>query len=168
MTRSQTFRHYLLSCGLLLLPASLWNLALTEYLPPPFAVGEFWRDIPGPLVRIENGSRIAVFALPFCMPLETSSPAVRRGLLVFAMGTMVYFGSWLALILAPASGWATSWFGFVAPAYTPALWLFGIALTGKRLYWGRFYRWWMYLPVAFLFLCAHIAHTALVFARTWA
>ena len=40
---------YVLRCGLLSVPASIWNIALTERLPSSFAPAEFWRDIPAPL-----------------------------------------------------------------------------------------------------------------------
>lgn len=158
--------RYALSCGLLLVPVILWNIALAEQLPPAFSPAEFWRDIPKGLAFAENSLRIAVFALPFFMPLNLSTPASRRGLLIFAAGTAVYFASWLALILSPASSWATSALGFIAPAYTPLLWLLGIALIGRRLFWGASYRWWMYLLLALAFLATHISHTALVYARS--
>ena len=158
--------HYLFSCGLLLLPALIWNIAFFHRLPPAFATSEFWRDIPAPLAFIENSLRAIVFGLPFAMPLSTSTPARRWSLFIFGLGSLVYFSSWLALIVSPDSRWSTSALGFMAPAYTPALWLFGLATLGRRLFWGRFYRWWMYAVVSIGLLIAHTAHTALVYART--
>lgn len=159
-------RRYALSCGLLLVPAILWNIALTKQLPPAFSLAEFWREIPAPLAFAENSLRVAVFALPFFMPLSLSAPTSKRALLIYATGTLVYFASWLALILSPASSWSTSALGFTAPAYTPCLWLLGIALLGRQLFWGTFYRWWMYLVLALAFLATHILHTAMVYARS--
>lgn len=159
--------RYLASCGLLLLPAALWNILLAGYLPPVFAAAEFWRDIPGPLGVAENVLRIAVFALPFLMPLGISSAGSRRALAVFIAGTAVYLASWLPLILAPASAWSSSIAGFMAPAYTPLFWIAGIALLGRRLFWGKFYRPWMYLMIGIAFLAAHIWHTAIVYARNF-
>ena len=158
-------QRYALSCGLLLVPAALWNIALTARLPPAFSPAEFWREIPASLAFAENGLRVAVFALPFFMPLDITAPDSRRALLVYCGGTLAYFASWLALIFFPASGWSTSALGFAAPAYTPFLWLLGIALLGRRLFWGAFYRWWMYLVLASAFLAAHVSHTVLVYAR---
>jgi hypothetical protein len=100
------------------------------------------------------------------MPLEVSARAEQWALLVFALGTLVYFASWLALIAAPSSAWSLSAFGFVAPAYTPTLWLLPLAFLGQRLYWGNLYQWWFYLLPATIFLAAHISHTALIYART--
>ncbi len=157
--------RYLQSCGLLLLPALLWNVAFSDRLPPAYAMAEFWRDVPAPLGFIENSLRIIVFVLPFAMPLDLSTPAQRKALLVFVFGTLVYFASWLAVMASPDSFWSTSALGFTAPAYTPALFLLGLAMLGRRLFWGHFYRMWMYFVVSGGFLAAHISHTALVYAR---
>jgi hypothetical protein len=162
----QGMKHYALSCGLLLIPALIWNVALIDRLPPAYAMSEFWRDIPVGLGFLENLFRTLVFGLPFLMPLDLSTSVARRALLVFTFGTLIYFGSWLALMAAPSSDWASSAFGFIAPAYTPALWLFGIAQLGRRLFWGNTYRWWVYLLVSAPFLTAHIWHTFIVYART--
>jgi hypothetical protein len=165
--RNPPIRKYLFNCGLLLLPLSVWNAALAGLLPPAFAAGEFWRDIPRALGVVEDALRWLIFILPFLMPLSVASPRQRAGLGLFIAGNLVYFASWLALIAAPDSLWSRSALGFLAPAYTPALWLAGLALLGRHLYWGRFYRWWMYLALSGLFLAAHLAHGAIVYARNY-
>jgi hypothetical protein len=63
-------RRYGVSCGLLVLPIFLWNVAFTRFLPPAFATSELWRDIPTSLAYLENGFRLIVSVLPFFMPLE--------------------------------------------------------------------------------------------------
>ena len=158
--------RFLNNCGILLLPALGWNLALAAHLPPAFSRAAFWSDIPAFLGFAENVTRAAIFALPFLMPLEIATSAQRRGLAFFAVGTLVYFASWLPLIFRPSSPWSASAAGFMAPAYTPFLWLLGLAMVGRRLFWGRFYRWWFYLVIAALFLGTHILHAGIVFART--
>lgn len=115
MTFAALQRHAL-SCGLLLLPAIIWNIALAKRLPPAFQLAEFWSDIPAPLAFAENGLRIAVFVLPFFMPLDVAAPGGMRALLVFAAGMLLYFASRLALILFPNSVWSSSALGFTAPA----------------------------------------------------
>lgn len=160
-----TLLRFTASCGLLLVPALAWNLALAEHLPPAFSQAVFWDGIPSWLAITENVSRTVVIALPFFMPLEITTPMQRRGLAVFAVGTLVYFASWLPLILSPSSAWSASAAGFLAPAYTPALWLLGMALVGRRLFWGHVYRWWFYLAAAALFLGAHIFHASIVYVR---
>lgn len=157
--------HYALSCGWLLLPAAAWNIVLAKRLPPAFQRAEFWRDVPPALAFAENGLRLAVFGLPFLMPLDVSAPGAGRALLIFGAGTLLYFASWLALIRLPGSRWSRCALGFAAPACTPLLWLLGIALLGQHLFWGSFYRWWMYLLLCVAFLAAHIAHTLRVYFR---
>lgn len=122
-------------------------------------------DIPRLLSATENALRIAVFALPFFAPFELVTKSQKVGLAVFGIGLAIYFISWLPLIAAPASRWSTSAVGFLAPAYTPLVWLLGLALLIQRLYWSVPYRWWYYLVLSIAFLGAHIGHVAIVFAR---
>lgn len=159
-------RRYVLSCGLLLLPVLLWNLVFVEALPPALSMAEFWRDIPPGLGYVENAARTVVSALPFFMPLECTSPVQRRGLRLYASGVALYFAAWVPLMVAPSSPWAIHPIGFFAPAYTPLVWLVGLAMVGQRLYWGRWYRWWMFLIASLVFLAAHLKHTALVYGRS--
>ncbi len=158
--------HYAFSCGLLLLPAIVWNLVFTNKLLSAHEMSEFWRDVPAALGLVENSLRGAVFLLPFAMPLELDTLVQRRGMAIFAAGTLVYVASWLPLMYWPHSAWSRSALGALGPAYTPALWLIGLSLLGRRLFWGRAYRWWMYLLVAAGFLAAHITHAAWVHVRT--
>ena len=164
--RSLGLRSYSLSCGLLLLPIFLGNLAFAPFLPSRLSMKEFWRDIPSSLGFLENALRAAVSILPFVMPLELKSVGQRRGLLVYGIGAAFYFCAWAAVILAPNSTWSAGPAGFLAPAYTPLIWLVGIAMLGQRLYWGRWYRWWMFLVPTAGFVAAHVSHTWLVYART--
>jgi hypothetical protein len=157
-------RRYGLNWGLLLIPAIVWNVALAGRLPPFFA-SEAWLNIPRPLALIESSSRLAVFSLPFLMPLKLERSS-KTGLLTYAAGMLVYFASWLPLILAPSSAWSSSALGLAAPAYTPSLWLLGIALAGRQLFWGSFYRWWMYALLSIAFLAAHTSHALLAFQRS--
>jgi hypothetical protein len=161
-----TFERYALSCGLLLLPAAAWNILLAKRLPPAFQPEGFGCDIPVPLTFAENVLRTAVFVLPFLMPLDIAAPGAGRALLVYTVGMLLYFASWLGLIWFPGSRWSQRPLGFAAPAYTPLLWLLGIALLGERLFWGTFYRGWMYPVVCVAFLIAHITHTMRVYVRS--
>jgi hypothetical protein len=65
----------------------------------------------------------------------------------------------------PDSAWSLSAIGFLAPAWTPLVWLLGLALLMQRLQWPSPYRWWHYLALSIAFLAAHIGHCAIVFSR---
>ena len=135
--------RYVVSCGVLTVPIVVWNLALTRFLPPALASHEFSRDIPPLVTYGENTLRIAVMVVPFLMPLEVATVGQRRGVRLFVVGTIVYFLSWLPLMIVPQSPWSTSWLGFVAPAYTPLVWLVGLGLIGRRLYVPLPFRQWV-------------------------
>ena len=159
--------RYVVSCGVLTVPIVVWNLALTRFLPPALASLEFSRDIPPLVTYGENTLRIAVMVVPFLMPLEVATVGQRRGLLLFAVGTIVYFVSWIPLMIMPHSAWSTSWLGFVAPAYTPLVWLAGLGLIGRRFYLPSPFTWWMYGGLACGFVAFHATHTSIVYARTY-
>jgi hypothetical protein len=157
---------YATKCFWLLVPILLFNLLFTPYLPAAYQPSIFWKDIPRALSIAENAFRGAVLFGPLLMPLSFRSQRQRIGLVLYVLGTLFYFGSWAMLIVAPRSGWSRSVMGFMAPAYTPALWLTGIGLVGERLVIPRFcYRPWMYGVLVGGFLLSHNLHAALVFAR---
>ena len=159
--------RYLLSCGVLTVPIVVWNLALTRFLPPALASHEFSRDIPALVTYGENTLRVVVMVLPFLMPLEVATVGQRRGVLLFVVGTIVYFLSWVPLMIVPQTPWSTSWLGFVAPAYTPLVWLVGLGLIGRRFYLPSPFRWWMYVGLACGFVALHVTHTSIVYARNY-
>jgi len=159
--------HYLYSCGWLLVPALLWNAALSDRLPLAYSPEQFGHAIPIALIWAENALRGLVFALPLLMPLRVESAMQRRALCLICAGSLIYFASWLPLMLAPAAGWSRSAAGFLAPAYTPLLWLGGLALLGRQVHGWRGYRWWYYLLLSVLFTAVHVAHAGLVYARLY-
>jgi hypothetical protein len=166
MTAPRGLRRYARSCGLLLIPALLWNVMFTDTLMPASAMREFWRDIPAPLAFSENVLRAIVFGLPFAMPLQCTTTRERRAVLVFMLGTGTYFASWMPLMYRPHSAWSMSVLGALAPAYTPMLFLPALAVLGRQLYWGRWYRWWMYLLVSVTFVAVHTGHAGFVRLRS--
>ena len=160
------YTRYLLSVGALTLPILAWNVLCARYLPAPLGSSEFNRDIP-PLMRYgENTLRIAVMVLLFLMPLDMTTAVQRRGLWLFLAGTLVYLLAWIPLMVAPLSEWSTSRAGFLAPAYTPLLWLIGLGLTGGRLHGPLPFKPWIYVLLACAFVAVHVTHTHLVYTRT--
>jgi hypothetical protein len=153
------------NAGWLIVPVLLWNAFLTSRLPQAYSPEVFWSNIPAALSTAENALRLIVTALPFFSPLEIVAQSQKRGLAIFSAGLAIYFISWLPLIYAPDSAWSLSAIGFLAPAGTPAVWLFGLALVMQRLFWRSPYRWWVFLILSLGFLAAHISHAAIVFGR---
>ena len=157
--------RYLKNVGWLVIPVLLWNAALSSRLPDSLSPEVFWFNIPALLSTTENAFRIAIFALPFFAPFELVTRSQKIGIAIFGIGLTTYFVSWLPLIAAPDSYWSHSAVGFLAPAYTPLIWLLGMALLMQRLHWPSPYRWWFYLVLSIGFLAAHIAHATIVFTR---
>jgi hypothetical protein len=82
------------------------------------------------------------------------------------MQATFYLASWTALMVSPRSQWSTSVFGFMAPAYTPILWLGGIALVGDEFVLSNAsLQPWIYVSLAAAFLVFHNLHAGLVYSR---
>jgi len=144
----------------------LWNVFLTKELPKAFQPEIFWDDIPSFLTYGENISRIIVFILTFLMPLSILTSTQKKGLFLYISGSMLYFASWLLLIYFPDSGWCNSILGFMAPAYTPFLWLTGIGVIGNSFYFNLTYRRWQFIGTSIVFLTFHNFHTLTIYFRT--
>jgi hypothetical protein len=153
---------------LLTLPALLFDLVFWNSLPKAFSLDQFWKDIPLAMALGERIGQVFVFALPVLMRVQLNTPRQRLGLKLYGAGMVAYYASWFALMLFPSSVWSSSAVGFVAPAYTPVLWLTGIAMMCDVLYVRRIpYRWWYYLAGSLVFLAFHVSHAFLVFTRTF-
>jgi hypothetical protein len=99
-------RACLFNCFWLLVSILLWDLLFA--LPGKYASGIFWQNIPSLIVYGENVSRTAVILFPLLLSLSVRSRSQRLGLLIYAVGLVAYFASWLALMLLPESAWSTS------------------------------------------------------------
>jgi hypothetical protein len=160
-----SLKNYLLNCGLLLLPIMAWNIILASKLPRAYSAEVFWKDIPSFLANGENIFRLIIFIIPFFMPIQIETRSQKIGLWLYSIGTALYFLSWLAQIYFPQSAWSLNAFGFLAPAYTPLIWLAGIGLIGSTFYFPVSYRSWMYIILSIIFLGFHFTHAATVYSR---
>jgi hypothetical protein len=156
---------YTKNVGWLVLLPLAWNVAFSSRLPRRYSSDGPASTILATLSATENILRIFIFALPFFAPFELISYSQKLGITVFGVGLAIYFISWLPLIAAPDSKWSASAAGFLAPAYTPIVWLFGLALLMQRLHWESPYRWWFYLVLSIGFVLAHVSHAAIGFQR---
>ena len=157
---------YLCNCFWLLVPILVFNLLFMRRLPPAYQMDIFWRDIPKVVSVPENLFRTLVMILPIFMRLQFSTPHQKLGLGLYLTGLLCYFASWVALIAAPWSSWSMSAIGFLAPAYTPIVWLAGIGLIGDTLQFSRVtFRPWIYWGMSGLFLAFHNLHAFVVYSR---
>ena len=163
--KTASFLNYLMNCMVLLLPVMAWNGIFTSMLPRAYLAESFEKDIPAFITNGENISRLIIFILPVLMPMRIETQSQKLGLWLYIAGTAVYFVSWLAQIYFPQSAWSLSVFGFLAPAYTPLIWLVGIGLIGSTLFIASAYRTWMYIITAIIFVGFHVSHALTVYLR---
>ena len=143
-----------------LLPLLLLNALCWPYLPAAYQPEVFLDGVPTWITLPETIGRVVVFGLPVVMHLRLRRSPASTALL--CVGVLIYTASWAAQILLPDSAWSTSLVGFTAPAWTPALWLAGLSLTGD--FYGRKIRYnplYYGIPSLF-FLCAHVGHATWV------
>jgi hypothetical protein len=142
---------HLLNCLWLILPLLVWNLVLAARIRQEAITSD--AHSPHWLLVAENVTRILVFGLPLIIPLprgaDWQSAFPEAGLVVYSLGTLVYFASWLPLLLAPVSAWSNRPAGLLAPRLTPYLSFLGIALMGGS---------WAYGVIAAVFIFIHTWH----------
>jgi hypothetical protein len=157
-----------LSCFWLVVPILAFNVLFAHDLPRSYQGDAFRRDVPRAIAIPENVLRGLVLFLTALMPVAKAGARTRKvGVALYVAGTLVYVASWLVLMFFATSWWSASAVGFMAPTWTPILWLVGIVLiSDERLAVPiRFYRRWMFVLLCVLFLFFHNLHSALVFTR---
>ena len=147
----------------LLVPILVWNLVFASRLAHPgFEADE---NVPQWLLITENVLRGVVMLTPLFMALNWDSTQSKAGWVVYGAGMLVYFASWIPLMVTPESAWSNSLVGFTAPAYTPLLWLVGIGLITWlliRTLRGHFNRHY-YAPVDLVGLYWHLVDLIWIF-----
>lgn len=159
------FKPYLLNCFILIIPILIWNVLLTDKLPENYQPEVFSSGIPIALIYVENFSRFFLFAIAYLMPLNFRTKEQKVGLYVYLSGLLLYFASWIIIICFPESDWSNSIIGFSAPAYSPIIWIAGIALIGDSFSFSLPFKRLIFITVSAVFLAAHISHTVLVYCR---
>jgi hypothetical protein len=159
-------QKYVFTCFLLTIPILLWDYLFTDRLPKAPQPEHFWKDIPSFITHIENISRLIMFVFISFMPIKIVTATQKKGLVLYVIGTLLYFASWLILMYFPNSAWSKSVLGLLAPAYTPLFWLIGIGLIGNSFYFNIPFKRWLYFLVVIIFLIFHNWHTYLIYFRT--
>jgi hypothetical protein len=113
---------------LFLVPPLAWNVAFTSRLPMTAFPG---RASTGYLVA-ENIARGLMLAYPLLLPIDTHHDGFVPGAVVYGAGLALYFSSWAYLMARPGTRDLAL---ALAPAYTPAIWLTGMAMMSRsKLY----------------------------------
>jgi len=162
------FFQRLLRSGIWLwLPPLVASFAFWPNLGPSYQPDIFWHDIPSVLGIVENTSRFGVITFSALLLMSWRTHSERTGWIIYTVGFALYALCQWAIVLGPTGWWATSAFGFLAPAYTPIIFVVGIGLIGSKpitsqLMWVR----WLFWPTAVVFLFSHNTHALMVFLRT--
>lgn len=164
--KSYPLQKYFFNCFLLVIPALVWNIVLAKQLPEPFQPYVYGDNIPSFLAYGESVSRIVMLSITCLMPIHITTSTQKRGILLYTLGMVLYFLSWLALIYFPGSSWSKSVIGFMSPALTPFLWLAGISLIGNTFYCNLSYRRWFFVVPSIVFLVFHNLHAYMIYVRT--
>ncbi len=128
------FRFAWLNCLWLMLPLLAWNLIYGSKITDPRLTSD--AHSPTWLLIAENISRILLFVLPLLLPLQVKEPASKAGLIIYTIGVLIYFATWLPFLFDRDSAWRNSTLGLLAPRLTPFLPFLGIAMIGKSLPYG--------------------------------
>jgi hypothetical protein len=163
---ASTISSYLQNTFWLLIPILAFNIIFMKNLPHVYQRNVFWKNVPAWVGVPENLFRLPIFLLPLIMRFEVSSPSQKLGFWLYAVGTLLYFAAWGMQISFPRSTWSKSTGGFMAPAYTPILWLTGIGLIGDSLtIQGIPYKSYLYFCLVGVFLVFHNLHTWIIRVR---
>lgn len=149
----------------LILPILLWNIIFISKLPACYRPEYFNNNIPSFIFIGENILRAIVLIFPLLLTFNISSSQGKKGLIIYTIGCVLYFASWLMLIYLPDLAWSKSILVFTAPAYTPIIWLIGIAFLLDKYYFNFQYTKWQLIVPAILFTIFHVIHTVIVYLR---
>ena len=158
-------RKYLLgNCGLLLLPVFLWNILLYQHLPEAFQT-RVWNNVPAYVSGVEFAGRVVLFTIPFFFLIGRTQKNHKRILYLFIAGLLLYFLSWLLLVLSPDTSWSNSILGQTAPAWSAGLWIIPLGFLFHAESPVRKFIQVLWFVSASIFLFFHTYHALLIFAK---
>ncbi len=141
------FKLRWLNCFWLMVPLLAWNIVLAPAIILEKVISD--ANSPAWLLTAEGITRIIVFFFPLLLAFQFRDVSGKTGLVVYFLGTILYFASWVPLIWMPASAWSASTVGLLAPRLTPILPFLGIALIGRSAPYAIF---------SILFIALHTWH----------
>lgn len=135
------------NCFWLIVPLLAWNIIFGPKITQEAITSD--AHSPAWLLGAENVFRILTFFLPLLLRMRVADSMGKIGLAVYMIGTLIYFASWIPLMIAPQSAWSQSIPGLFAPRLTPWIALLGVALVAHS---------WPYGVLATLFIFLHTWH----------
>jgi len=152
---------------ILIIPVIIWNISFLSSLPTPYQSEIFNYNIPLWIIVGENLFRTVIFIFPLFFKINIKISFENKGLITYLSGILIYFSSWLAIIIFPYSAWSTSVLGFSAPAYTPIIWILGLSMMVNSYYFKFNYSKWHFLLPSIILIFFHISHVIYVFNRSY-
>ncbi|UCC77216.1 MAG: hypothetical protein JSW37_02300 [Anaerolineales bacterium] len=139
------------NCFLLIIPVLLWNALFSSKLPEGYFSDA---RVPRVIVNLEKTLRLLVLGFPILLPLQVEHSYGKAGLAIYVVGVVSYGASWVMQMYNRETRWSQSAIGILAPAYTPLIWMAGIALIGRS---------GVYALLAVVFTFIHTWHKVMVF-----
>ena len=145
--------HYKNNCFWFFLPVIIFNIIITKHLP------EFYlKNISHPIVIIEMIVRMITILFSAIMMISLDNKTGNIGLVVYIVGVLIYFVSYIIVIKVPIVSFHNNLFIILAPYWTSILWLIGIGLLGNKLFISMPYHYMVYITLSIVFVMIHSYH----------
>ena len=153
MSILEFINNYKNNCFWFFIPVIVFNIVFTKYLP------EFYlKNIKHPIVTIETIARIMTIVFSVIMAIKLDNKIGKAGLIIYIIGVLIYFCSYLIVIKIPAISFHNNFIVLLAPYWTSVLWLIGIGLLGNKLFINIPYHYAAYIVISIVFAVIHSIH----------
>lgn len=128
-----------------LIPPLAWNIIWGPNNPAQ--LGFFDGNAPHGLLIVENIFRLSSMMYLLFLPIRPHHKKFRIGLIVYLIGSVLYYTAWTYLMTHPDAQLSQTAFMQFAPAYTPFIWLTGISLMANSK---------IHFSLSFIFIGLHV------------
>jgi len=144
---------YINNCFLLFIPILVFNILFFKKLP-----SHYLRNISHPIIIMETITRTITIAFSIIMAINIQNKTGKIGLMIFIIGTIIYFTSYFIEIYASNTFFGKKIIFILAPYWTSVIWLIGIGLVGNKLFVNIPYHFTVYLVLSIIFATIHTIH----------
>jgi hypothetical protein len=141
------------NCFWFFIPVILFDLVFTKYLP-----AQYFQTTSSSIDLAENIVRTVLIALSMLMIINLNDIKGKTGILIYIIGLLLYFLSYFILINYADTVWGRNIIIQLSGYWTPIIWLFGVGLIGKKLFFKIPFHYAIYLTLSMLFGIIHIYH----------